>query len=141
MNFNERLFDDTVELPSHVAASVRKRKSEYYAGRLAAGDALSSFNLDRHVGTAKDRSPIWPDGGMGSITHNDRVAAAVVSNSTNIGIDIENILTEKVAKDIIDMVANRNEVNILPFNENESVTIIFSSKESIFKLNLLGVNL
>lgn len=131
--FKEQLFDENIELPPHISSSVRKRRSEYYAGRLAAGDALSYFNLERQVGTAKDRSPIWPKGSMGSITHNDNVAAAVVSNSVNIGIDVEGIITDKVAIDIGSMVATRDEIGILPFNENESVTLIFSAKESIFK--------
>lgn len=133
VRFNESLFDDSVDLPPHILSSVRKRKSEYYAGRLAAGDALSFFNLDKHVGTAKDRSPIWPDGSRGSITHDDSAAAAVVSTSLNIGLDVEDVLTDKVATDIVDMVASRDEVDILPFSKNESVSIVFSSKESIFK--------
>ena len=51
----------------------------------------------------------------------------------NIGLDVEDVLTDKVATDIVDMVASRDEVDILPFSKNESVSIVFSSKESIFK--------
>jgi enterobactin synthetase component D len=50
--------------------SVAKRQAEYLAGRVCARAALQRLDGRDYVpGTHEDRSPVWPAGIHGSITH------------------------------------------------------------------------
>lgn len=77
----------------HVAKAVAKRQAEFGTARLCARRALAQFgvapmSLEPHP----DRSPRWPAGFKGSITHTSEICAAVVTHSADIrgiGLDIE----------------------------------------------------
>ena len=78
--------DPTIELPVYpeeiaaVSNAVPKRVSEFTAGRVAARLALKQLGAPAmSVPMAPDRSPIWPPGLTGSITHTHSACLAAVA--------------------------------------------------------------
>lgn len=77
----------------HVARAVARRQAEFGTARVCARRALAQFgvapmSLEPHP----DRSPRWPAGFKGSITHTSEICAATVTPSADIrgiGLDIE----------------------------------------------------
>ncbi len=76
-----------------IARAVPKRRLEFSAGRTAARAAMAQIDLPpAAILKAQDRSPVWPDGLIGSITHCNDICLAVVARADatrGIGIDIE----------------------------------------------------
>lgn len=77
------------------AVTVRQR--EFAAGRACAAQAMEALGLERRpVLMAVDRSPIWPDGLLGSISHTRELAGTALalrsSGSRAIGLDLEEAL-------------------------------------------------
>jgi len=88
---------------------------------------------------AEDRTPIWPDGVVGSITHTGDFAAAAVAWAADIaalGIDSEQIIDAAAARDIAD-VCMADEPTLFKAAHGrgfcEFCTFVFSAKESVFK--------
>jgi enterobactin synthetase component D len=109
-------------LPSaSLLRSVTKRQAEYLAGRVCARAALQHLDGRDYVpGTHEDRSPIWPAGIHGSITHGKGWAAAVVAGEKScqgLGLDQEALLDDERAERLM----------------GEILTLTFSLKESLFK--------
>jgi 4'-phosphopantetheinyl transferase EntD len=118
-----------------------KRRNEFYAGREAARIALSNCDLPLCViPVGVNRSPSWPVGIIGSISHSDKWALAVVSNlSSNftccaLGIDIES--DEPLPSDLIDIICSVKEREHLLLLDTKAFCpfkLTFSLKESVFK--------
>ena len=75
-----------------VARAVQTRRDEFTAGRAAARLAMERLGLPpQAVPAAPDRSPGWPDGLTGSISHAGGLCAAVLSRDPlhKLGLDIE----------------------------------------------------
>lgn len=72
-----------------------KRLADFAAGRLCARRALRSLGFaDFPVQRNADRTPRWPDGVVGSITHTVGFCGAVVDRSENVasvGLDAETV--------------------------------------------------
>ena len=81
------------EEQTHIARAIPKRRFEFAAGRRAARQALAELGQpSTAIPQAPDRSPIWPDGLTGSITHCDTLCIAALAPQTchrSLGIDIE----------------------------------------------------
>lgn len=130
-----------VTFPEFLNKAVNKRRAEYLAGRYLAQQALRHINIfDQNVATNIDRSPIWPEGIIGSITHTNDYAYVALAPKTAIsyvGIDCEKWLSKKVLKDIFNTVATEQEQSKLSvYNDAEQqnlLTLLFSAKESLFK--------
>ncbi|WP_346837721.1 4'-phosphopantetheinyl transferase superfamily protein [Microbulbifer sp. SAOS-129_SWC] len=127
-------------LHESLGRAVPKRKSEFVAGRYLARKALTSLGANStSVGIGDNRMPLWPDSFVGSISHCREFAICAVAKQNNlkgIGIDIENILNEKSAKDIVNSILLEPEHKLVESysTPNPSVlTLIFSAKESLFK--------
>ncbi|MDH3209219.1 MAG: 4'-phosphopantetheinyl transferase superfamily protein [Burkholderiaceae bacterium] len=77
----------------YVAQAVEKRQAEFGTARVCARRALAKFGVPPcSLEPNKDRSPRWPTGFKGSITHANNFCAVAVTNSMDIsglGIDIE----------------------------------------------------
>src|SRR5262249_55965439 len=76
--------------------AVLARTMEFRAGRHCARIALSRLNVQGPVLRAPDRSPIWPEGTVGSIAHTRRAersfcgaAVARVGLVRALGLDVE----------------------------------------------------
>jgi enterobactin synthetase component D len=128
--------------PSDIGRSVRKRQAEFFFGRLAARAALrdaGAGDVDVPIGPA--REPVWPADMVGSISHVDGLAAAVVSRRTRcrgLGIDIERTAlaesqaaVQKLAVDAQELAHLRGLDATLTLEER--VTLVFSAKESLYK--------
>lgn len=91
VDFNWTLLPEQERLLVHDAVSVRRE--ELAVGRLRAHAALRMLGADVVVvGRGERGEPIWPEGVVGSITHCDGFAAAVVTREiwhSGIGIDVE----------------------------------------------------
>ncbi len=71
-----------VNFPLSLSKAVKKRQSEYLAGRYIAGHALKQLDVDViEIPAGKDRSPRWPDKISGSITYTNKKAICAVGYS------------------------------------------------------------
>ncbi|WDY59203.1 4'-phosphopantetheinyl transferase family protein [Pseudomonas sp. PSKL.D1] len=118
--------------------SVAKRQAEYLAGRVCARAALQRLDGRDYVpGTHEDRSPIWPTGIHGSITHGKGWAAAVVAADSacrGIGLDQETLLDDERAERLMGEILTPAELERLDRTQLAlAVTLTFSLKESLFK--------
>lgn len=89
-------WDVTPEEMARTPAYVAQRKAEFLTGRTYARRALRSLGVAAPtIGWNADRSPIWPQGVAGCITHTRDHCAAVVGRTEGphairgIGVDIE----------------------------------------------------
>jgi len=118
--------------------SVAKRQAEYLAGRVCARAALQRLDGRDYVpGTHEDRSPIWPAGIHGSITHGKGWAAAVVAangSARGLGLDQETLLDNERAERLMGEILTPAELGRLDRSQlGLTVTLTFSLKESLFK--------
>lgn len=144
---NRRFGEAGLALPDGLHMAVRKRRAEYFFGRLCARAALAPLGLERaQVGTGAMREPIWPAGVVGSITHTGTRAAAVALRSASyagVGIDIENVADAQALRAMHGNVVSPDEVAYLrncPQDIAILMTLVFSAKESFFKAVSSHVN-
>ena len=89
------------------------------------------------IPSGSDRAPIWPDGIVGSISHCDSLAIAVVARRADgtltLGVDIEVALP--LEADLIDSICTPAEQRYLYSAGNAGLMakVIFSIKESVYK--------
>ena len=91
------------ERPQNFENYSRERKTEFLMGRHCAERALKKLDgcKSYSVGVKKDRSPVWPPGVIGSITHNKNWVLSCVASSKSmkgLGVDIESTLRIKALK-------------------------------------------
>ncbi len=147
-DFNLDVYNDIL-LDSHfigsgvLARMAVKRKAEFIAGRYCAAKCLEQLGINTLVVEMNaDRSPQWPAGVCGSISHSRGVAMAVATCSQEvrgIGIDIENELSVDTAKRISSQILNADELALYQqvyaksLDFERFMTMVFSAKESIYK--------
>lgn len=124
-----------------VASAVDSRIREFAAGRQCARHAMEGLSFPPvSIGRRPDRSPSWPDGLVGSISHTDRLCAAAVARRSDgyeaLGIDLEP--AQPMPPDLCQSVCRSEElrwIEELPSaNRGLSARAIFSAKETVFKL-------
>ncbi len=127
-------------LHESLVKAVVKRKSEFVAGRYLARQALISLgSKNTSVAIGDNREPLWPSSFTGSISHTEQFAICAIAHKNNvkrIGIDVENLIDIKTAKDILDVALVESEKKYLDkstINKSILITVIFSAKESLFK--------
>lgn len=127
-------------LPENSSKWAAKRKRDYLAGRYCASQCLAHYNLEKFEIIANDdRSPIWPQGYCGSITHTSTYASAVVAPTDlyqSIGIDSEHIMKQSTFTRVKKQIATQKEFDLVSSiykNECQALTILFSIKEAVFK--------
>ena len=129
-----------IQQPVSLYQSVVKRKSEFLAGRIAAKNILHKLaKVNHQVAIGENRSPVWPQGYIGSISHTEDEAICLMASDQKlefIGVDIEKWLTEETAIDVGKYILSEPELRLvlqlaIPFSL--AVTIVFSAKESLFK--------
>jgi enterobactin synthetase component D len=116
------------------------RKLFFDTGRACAADVLTDLgSYETSVPMAADRSPVWPKGYVGSITHTDDfvgVAVARCKDFRSIGIDAETIMPLETMVEIDDLCMNKRELglsNSVGINRQTFSSLCFSAKESFFK--------
>lgn len=127
-------------LPGSLDRAVPKRRAEFVAGRMAIASAAASVGLRaQNVARSDGGAPFWPAGLVGSVTHCDGLACAIVSsvgNFVSLGIDLERICDEQEAERLRPMVSGEAEWEGLSrWSEDRGrrFTAIFSAKEAVYK--------
>lgn len=117
--------------------AVVKRRREFAAGRAAAHRAMvQAGHRPVAIPVAKNRAPIWPEGLVGSISHTQSCAMAVVANAGTIrglGIDVEE--DKPLADDLWPAICTSPEQDWLRAQNNpgQMAKLIFSAKEAAYK--------
>jgi enterobactin synthetase component D len=118
----------------------RLRQSIFDMGRACAAELLADLGSgETSVGMAADRSPVWPQGYVGSITHTDDllgVAVARRKDFRSIGIDAEAIIEPETTVEIDDLYMNERERSLrhsVEISHQTFSSLCFSAKESFFK--------
>lgn len=123
------------------ARGVAKRQSEFLAGRICAREALRQLCAEPGVpAVGADGAPQWPAGVVGSITHGQGRALAVVAPAQRfqgLGLDIETLLPSPRAERLVGEILTAGELRRLdgldPQQRARLITLSFSIKESLFK--------
>ena len=129
--------DERVEL--EVEPNATRRQREFAEGRACARTLLDRFGNWEEVGVAEDRSPIWPHGFTGSISHSNSwvwTAVAESDNAASLGIDTEVIVTRKTRNLLYDDIVTEQErmiIQSLGLSAELTFTLAFSAKEAFFK--------
>lgn len=117
------------------ASDVRRR--HFAAGRHAARIAMSRIGIeDGEVLRGERGEPLWPDGIVGSITHAEDTAIAMVarrSDARAIGIDLERM---RSVEEIESLVAFDDELIWLERSQglrDRVLLELFATKESVYK--------
>ncbi|MFT5725005.1 MAG: enterobactin synthetase component D [Bacteroidia bacterium] len=142
-NYNTQLHRNyCVEFPPKLLSAVIKRQAEFFAGRFLAQQSLKTIldsDISVNVGMNADRSPCWPVGTIGSITHCNGRALCLVSKTSlyrHIGVDIEEYINHETMLEVMDFVVSDSELKILKdstLDLCQAITLAFSAKESIYK--------
>lgn len=118
--------------------AVPQRLAEFTAGRAAARIAMQRLGLPpQAVPAAPDRSPVWPAGLNGSISHANGICAAVLTRdaSRRLGLDVED--PAPLETDLWPLVltpAEMEELNAVAQGERGTIAKqIFCIKESAYK--------
>jgi 4'-phosphopantetheinyl transferase EntD len=117
----------------------QERLEDFSTGRYCAIKALEKLGIqDAIIPIGEDRAPIWPEEIVGSISHCDSLAGAIIAKSSDhisLGLDIEEI--GRVTPDLWGLVFTENEMDYLSRLSAEDViiqsTTIFSIKEAFYK--------
>ena len=128
-----------VTFPQQLARATPKRKAEFMAGRICAMNAINELTGSvANVPINSDRSPAWPVGLVGSISHNSTQAAAVVGYANRylgLGLDLEGMIKDEDVASIAPMILSADECKLRPtrWNMNKFLTMAFSVKEALYK--------
>lgn len=122
-----------------ISRAIAKRRAEFIAGRVCARRALAQMGLPQiAIPAMEDRTPMWPKGFTGSISHSDRYCGAAVARThekSGIGLDIE--LFSRVDIDLLPMICTVDELQFISRTgsaERQRVgAVIFSAKECFYK--------
>lgn len=134
----------SLPLPDSLSKAVPKRRLHFLAGRLCAKEALARngcADLPSEIKAGKLGCPIWPEGFVGSITHTEGFASAVVVPSKHlrgIGIDTETRFSSARASKIFEQIMSARELEAFfvacpDWPLAAVVTLCFSAKESAYK--------
>ncbi|WP_433531371.1 4'-phosphopantetheinyl transferase family protein [Micromonospora sp. CA-263727] len=118
--------------------AVESRRRDFAAGRSCARRAMAALGLPPvAVPAAADRSPVWPAGLVGTITHTRGYCAAAVARSTelrSIGMDAER--HKELSPGVRRLIC-------LPEEEDRCIrlpsgvswpAVLFSAKETVYKI-------
>lgn len=116
-----------------VVRAVSKRQNEYFATRHLARQALAEFDVPQvAILNNPDRSPCWPAGIMGSLTHTDSWCGVAVARTggelVGLGIDMERL--SSVSPEVARRILSERERHLATDAE---VALRFSAKEAFYK--------
>ena len=116
------------------AKSVTKVRCASGAARIVARTLLAEYGLpNAAVPKSNSGAPIWPQGVVGSLAHDSRVAIAAVGRRRDfiaIGVDVEP--AEELPFDLIDLVATPRERAIIG-GVSFGGRLLFVAKEAVYK--------
>jgi 4'-phosphopantetheinyl transferase EntD len=117
---------------AYVAGAVASRRREFATGRRLAKRALAHLGVPAtQLLRREDRSPIWPDGVCGSISHCSHFAVGAASTRwRSVGVDVE--CAHRLSPPIYDSLFTPDELAAAGGAE-PALTALFSAKEAVFK--------
>ena len=111
------------------------RRQEFFAGRVCAALAYKKITTKdlTELAANEDRSPRWPAGIVGSISHNENyVVAELSAKFSGLGIDLATL--GSVSQNLHSSVCNSDDITkVSEITDADLLTFIFSFKESLFK--------
>ncbi len=127
-----------IPCPQAVRFASPKRQAEYLASRWLAGSVFSRYGIPDFVLTNnKDRSPCWPAGFSGSLSHSTGTAFLLADDQGRLtGCDVEQWVSPQTAEEITGLLMNEKEKLLLTACSLPwpvAVTVLFSLKESLYK--------
>jgi 4'-phosphopantetheinyl transferase EntD len=139
--FDPRSFlEHGIALPPSIARSVQRRQAEFFHGRRAAEAALKALGIaGATIGQGRQREPVWPEGIIGSITHNRSMAGAIAlryGQASGVGMDIETLIDAQACDAVIQTAVDAAELSALRrlgLPMPLLLTIVFSAKEAFYK--------
>lgn len=114
--------------------AVTARLFEFSAGRHAARLALGELGVSaRAIPMQSDRSPLWPEGIVGSISHSRSACLAAVWRGRGIGLDLE--VAEGLEEELWPTVFSVSEQDWIRGQRQPGLAakLIFSAKEAAYK--------
>lgn len=137
-NHKDKLIDLNLELPYLSHKAVEKRKNEFYAGRWCAAQAIyQKTGTYLTPKTNPDRSPLWPTGIVGSISHSNNKALSIVSfreDYIGLGVDIQDVISDVEQANILSLILNKDEIELTnSLASKRYFDVFFSAKESLYK--------
>ena len=121
-----------------VQGAVGRRIEHFTAGRLCARRALARLGVEPEVPVpqGEDRTPVWPEGFVGSISHTTLWCAAVVARASEVrslGIDLESSAPLKPS--VLARISTPTERAWIARARDSGLMgkIVFCAKESIYK--------
>lgn len=127
-----------IVFPATLVNAARKRKAEYFAGRFCCQQLLANYGVHTAVLSHQDRSPAWPAGFCGSISHTQNQAVvllAPIHSGFSPGVDAET-LASRIMRETADMFTSPEEQARLkqsPLDWEQALLVTFSAKEALFK--------
>ncbi|MEH1100410.1 4'-phosphopantetheinyl transferase family protein [Micromonospora sp. CPCC 205561] len=126
------------ELACLNARAVESRRRDFTAGRVCARRAMTALGVPPvAVPAAADRSPVWPAGLVGAITHTHGYCAAVAAHADEIrsvGVDAEQHRELKAGvRRLICLPEEEDRQARLPAGISWSA-VLFSAKETVYKV-------
>lgn len=114
-----------------VETAIKKRQTEFSAGRAAAREALQVLGEDAcEIPVGARRAPLWPRGICGSITHSRSLCIAVVARQSrfvSVGLDAEPYVPLK--SELRRAILHESEMEV----SAERAIELFGMKEALFK--------
>lgn len=122
-----------------VARAGRKRYMEFRAGRICARYALAKLGIpSRAILVRDDRTPIWPSGTIGSISHTNEYCVAMATSTarfSGLGIDIET--STPMDLELSPIICSPSELrwlqSLAPGDQGTWLKALFVAKEAIYK--------
>lgn len=137
--FHPRLFDQfAIPCPSSLQAASAKRQAEYLASRWLVREILIHYGVqDFILSNAVDRTPQWPKGFSGSLSHCCGQVFLVTDPCGRLaGNDTERWVSPQVADEITPLLMTAQDqrlINTFRQDQAQMVTLLFSLKESLYK--------
>lgn len=122
-----------------IARAIDKRRREFATGRALARVALGRLGEPAvAIPSAPDRSPVWPDGIAGSISHCDTRAVVAIGrrDAGTVGVDVEH--RAELKRDLWSSVFLPSEIACLEARwdaarRGRMALVFFSAKEALYK--------
>ena len=130
----ESFFTEQISIP--VPPSHPVKRLQHFAGRLLLKKLQTDFPLES-IQSQPGQKPFLPDYTYQfSISHSDKIAAAIISQTQPVGIDVE-MITDKALR-VAHKFLSEEEVQLIGNDSREDVTLLWSIKETVFKWYGLG---
>lgn len=124
-------------LPAEIDGFHPNRKEEFILGRVCASEAHRLLTGEELLSLPRglDRSPVWPVGIVGSISHDQNwVGAAVAKESNLLGIGIDFEVLGRTKLELARQIRTKEDLLTAgSLTDEELLTLIFSAKESLYK--------